>query len=462
MAKQSIKRILIKFIVFEVFFVASIFLAFIVGTNLAIYKNLIYPASYPQTVVQEFGEKFQEGKADVKKLPDFIDYALLDKNNEIIESTIDNEEQITEILNSKDGKTSLSGFGNQQIRLVKGKNHHLILSYRVLAQFRNAWLRDILPTAELLMMVVACLIFVSGFLLIVSYYAKMINRELQLILTVKDDILREDLSETEQKQSNIKEIQEILASVYKLKDALTVSLQAEWRQKKQAEETLKDITHDIKTPVALVVGNLELLEETELTEEQANYLEFSQKGIQRVDHYINDLRIIANLEKPKTETPVSLDKQLVEEFIKFVKIQIRIKNIECVVTQRETCPDIFIHKQVFLKGFQNIIVNAVEQSPVNSKITLSFENHTDYFDLSVTDTGKGFSKESLVRGKEKFYTEATARHNAHYGMGLAIVDKIVKDHNGELILSNNMQGQEVLGAKVIIRLWKEKHGLSNF
>ena len=74
--------------------------------------------------------------------------------------------------------------------------------------------------------------------------------------------------------------------------------------------------------------------------------------------------------------------------------------------------------------------------------------------ICITDCGCGFSKEALEHAKERFYMANQSRSSKlHYGMGLYIVDSIIKQHKGKLLLDNSI---ETKGAKVTIQLplWK--------
>ena len=69
--------------------------------------------------------------------------------------------------------------------------------------------------------------------------------------------------------------------------------------------------------------------------------------------------------------------------------------------------------------------------------------------IQVIDQGEGFSEKMLKYGKEQLSMGNESRtKNGHHGLGLYIADTIIKKHNGELILSNSVNG----GGKVIVKI----------
>ena len=80
--------------------------------------------------------------------------------------------------------------------------------------------------------------------------------------------------------------------------------------------------------------------------------------------------------------------------------------------------------------FINILDNAVKYTETNGKIIIKVENLKKYVKISFSDNGCGISKSDLQHVKEKFYKANNEKHGT--GIGLAVVDEIIKLHNGLL------------------------------
>ena len=83
-------------------------------------------------------------------------------------------------------------------------------------------------------------------------------------------------------------------------------------------------------------------------------------------------------------------------------------------------------KQVFI----NIIDNAVKYSSKDDTVTVSADQHDVYVQVTVKDTGCGIAAQDLGRVKEKFYKANNTV--AGSGIGLAVADEIIRQHNGIL------------------------------
>lgn len=89
-------------------------------------------------------------------------------------------------------------------------------------------------------------------------------------------------------------------------------------------------------------------------------------------------------------------------------------------------------KQIFV----NLIDNALKYTEQGGKITVNVEILDDNIIISVSDTGCGISEEDLIHVKEKFYkTNMTVRGS---GIGLSVVDEIIKLHNGKLDIESEL------------------------
>ena len=67
--------------------------------------------------------------------------------------------------------------------------------------------------------------------------------------------------------SDIKEIDQVLASLFLMKEALQSSLKEQWEAQRRKQEQIAALAHDIKTPLTIILGNAELIQETDQLEE---------------------------------------------------------------------------------------------------------------------------------------------------------------------------------------------------
>ena len=96
--------------------------------------------------------------------------------------------------------------------------------------------------------------------------------------------------------------------------------------------------------------------------------------------------------------------------------------------------------------FINILDNAVKYTESGGKIEITVENTKKYVKITFSDDGCGISKNDLIHVKEKFYKANNEKHGT--GIGLAVVDEIIRLHNGVF----RIESSESDGTKVTVML----------
>lgn len=166
------------------------------------------------------------------------------------------------------------------------------------------------------------------------------------------------------------------------------------------------------------------------------------------------IKILIDISKTTVGYQLQMEDIKLPEFLKHILSQTEIickdKGIIIQQTQHNLPQNIIGDRMLLERAFINLISNSVEFSPENSTLYIDVDNKDNYLNICITDCGCGFSKEALEHAKERFYMANQSRSSKlHYGMGLYIVDSIIKQHKGKLLLDNSI---ETKGAKVTIQL----------
>lgn len=117
---------------------------------------------------------------------------------------------------------------------------------------------------------------------------------------------REDL-DFEREYSDIQEVDHVLGALYQMKEALQKSLKEQWDIKRQKEDQIASLAHDIKTPLTIIRGNTELLLEEETEEEKESgirkfwTMSGRLKDICRFCKERSDNLTVSQTEDPKTD-----------------------------------------------------------------------------------------------------------------------------------------------------------------
>ena len=328
----------------------------------------------------------------------------------------------------------------------------VIVNYQLSPRYRNEWMNQHFPNANLLMigsMIVSILLI---FIALTFYYANKLRQQLRPILRATEKISQQDL-DFQTSQSTIKEFNQVLSGLDHMRVALRESLMENWKTEQDKQNQISALTHDLKTPLTVARGNAELLAMTPLDAEQLDLLEHFQKGIAQVDAYVKEL---SELNKTSLTKSLTLEDISVREFVEDIYDQTlslaQTKQINVVFDKKEIEKEIIGHwdRSLLNRAFMNIVSNAVEHTPSCSQLLLASRVEEDEFKFICLDSGPGFSLESLEKATQLFYQEDKSRQSRnHSGLGLTIANDIICLHHGSLALSND---DNTHGARVTIIL----------
>lgn len=434
----------------ELLYTIFILLALIVTFNLSIQLGIIYPANHAERQLPVLQEQFLNGELNKKDIPDYYEYQLTENGN--ISQTI--PQKFTPLIR----QAKSSGY-SQTDSLIATKifvnyeqnERELVLSYRLMATFVSEKLEQFLPPPEILYFGIFLLLWISGFFLIIRHYVSFIRFELVKVNETNEEIKEMNL-EYSKKSSKIQEIQETLDSLDSMSSQLKQSLKRQWTVQQHQKELVQSVTHDIRTPITLIKGNLELLEETQITIQQNEQLADLKHGVKRLEQYVEQLKIISGMMKENpNKRPIDQNMLIEWSNLAFDLVKNHEMSIE-IQKQEESKLDVI--KEQLTNALQNVIVNSIDHSLPNSQLILSFEDDSDKYRIIVQDQGTGFSSQALNQATKRYFTTNVNSTNAHYGLGLTIVEEILSSYNGQLKLENVVSEGKVVGAKVTMCLYK--------
>ena len=251
--------------------------------------------------------------------------------------------------------------------------------------------------------------------------------------------------------SKIKEFEEVLHSFSDMKENLKSSLEKQWSAEQLQREQIAALAHDLKTPLTVIQGNIDLLNETKLDEEQRLYAGYITESSEQIGLYIKTLNDIS-----RTVTGYQLQLEKVDMTVYMKQIEM-LANSLCLTKGIYLCMETGADlrkckadKLLLERAIMNVISNAIDYSPSQGTIYIETKNMGDFLEISITDEGSGFTSEALLHAQEQFFMGNKSRtSNMHFGMGLYITSSIIKQHNGQILLRNS---DITKGAEVIIKM----------
>lgn len=223
------------------------------------------------------------------------------------------------------------------------------------------------------------------------------------------------------------------------------------KDKSYLADSLADISHQLKTPLAsLEILNAALSQESINEEQQALLLQEQLMLLSRMEWLIAVLLKLSRLDagtidfENKTFSVTKLVQQATATF----DITLDIKNITMNVSE---IPEIQLYGDIkwLAEALSNVIKNCIESTPDGGQIKISAEENAMYVKLFITDSGTGIPKEDMPHLFERFYRGKNSNKNG-VGIGLSLAKTIITQQNGTITVENQIPH----GAKFTICFYK--------
>jgi len=190
-------------------------------------------------------------------------------------------------------------------------------------------------------------------------------------------------------------------------------------------EMAASIAHEIKNPVAGIIGALQVLEsENVFSDSHRDIIAEMQIQLERVNQAVNDLLSYAR-PAPPMFGKVDLH-ELIKKTAAMLSHQMVEKNIEVSLNLAGSSPEIRADGKQLRQLLWNIILNAMQAVPSGGKVAINTSRGNTVFTVQISDNGKGMPEEVLAHIYEPFFT---TKHKGT-GLGMTISKRIIEQHKG--------------------------------
>jgi signal transduction histidine kinase len=195
---------------------------------------------------------------------------------------------------------------------------------------------------------------------------------------------------------------------------------------------ISNISHDLRTPMAGIIGFLELIKNSQpsLNDEEKNkYIDIAYSETIRLNHLVSDLFEITKLESGQlkiNKEPFNIY-ELVSDIIQKYQLRIRAKHVELNFEIEENQGLAYGDIKYIDRVFQNLLDNAVRYVDEGGYIKIWILDAGDKFKVKICNSGDLIPKEDLDIIFERYYTNEKS-DNARSGLGLAIAKSICTLH----------------------------------
>lgn len=209
-------------------------------------------------------------------------------------------------------------------------------------------------------------------------------------------------------------------------------------------EFISSVSHELRTPLTAIKGWSETLLEIDDKETRKKGMKIISKETERLSGMVEELLDFSRIQSGRLSLQMANADVIAELSDAVIMYGERAKN-ESITLEYEETEDIalvFGDKNRLRQVFINIIDNAIKYGKSGGFVKIGYTVENGKIVISIKDNGLGISETDLPKVKEKFYKANNTVRGS--GIGLAVVDEIIKLHSGTLDISSKLgEGTEV-------------------
>lgn len=288
--------------------------------------------------------------------------------------------------------------------------------------------------------------------------AKLTQQELELISAYIDDLSNGEINKPfTSKEGFCLSAKKIIDELDNLRKEMILSRSHSIEGYSRVQQEIANVTHDLKTPLAVITGAVECLEDGI---DDKNYVEVIKNKTAEMNDIV--LRIISSsrsfIEKSKNEKKVIDCRDLFPAVLEKYRYLIEGKKIKYIVKK---APKVLVSvaENEIISVIDNLLTNATKYTQ-SGKIKVGFIKSRKWLTLFVKDTGKGISKEDIPHVFDRFYSGDKARKEGGTGIGLNYVKCVIEEHGG-FVQVNSKEGNGSTFSIMLPRAETKNHRVFN-
>ena len=321
-----------------------------------------------------------------------------------------------------------------RLRLVLLVAAELVASV-ILAVWISSLLEAILPRSweiPLVLYWIVMSLFVG--VLVTAFLSRLFFEPIKKLRQAMGKVAEGDFTTKLSSRTRSREIQEIYSGFNLMTDEL------------QSMEVLQTdfvsiVSHEFKTPLNAIEGYATLLQECEnLTPQQQGYVDKIVFNTQRLSSLTGSILLLSKLENqqiPTGQSRFSLDEQIRQTIVALEPAWER-KNIEFDVEMASV--QYFGNEALMRHVWSNLLSNAVKFSPEGGTVQIRLTQRNRAITFRIRDQGPGIPEPALAHIFNRFYQADSSHKQEGNGLGLALVDKILKLERGAVRAENCTAG----------------------
>ncbi len=208
----------------------------------------------------------------------------------------------------------------------------------------------------------------------------------------------------------------------------------------QRRQMTADIAHDLRTPLAVILGYTEALSDSKLTGSPDIYTVMHNEA-QLLNHLIEDLRTLslADAGELPLQRQATHPNTLLTRTAAAHAGQAEEKEIKLSVQAADDLPTILVDPERMAQVLGNLVDNAIQHTPAGGEIQLTAVATPQTLQIQVSDSGSGIPPADLPHIFSRFYRgDKSRQQDGSSGLGLAIAKSIIVAHGGTIEATSSL------------------------
>lgn len=295
-----------------------------------------------------------------------------------------------------------------------------------------------------IIILLSCIIFYQKFI-----FKKGINTELEELCQKLSDILENNTDEKVMVFTDNKIIMDLNGQINKLLiDRQKIKTDYK-RQEISSKKMLANISHDIKTPLTVILGYLEIIRLENKEDKTLQKVEIKAKQVMEL---VNQFFTLAKLEAGDTDikiTKVNISESLRENILGFYEILLK-REFEADISIPEQDLFVYGNKESIDRILYNLVSNVIRYGSSGKYIGFFIREEGSFIYIDIADKGTGIDKEFAESVFERLYTMEDSRNRQIQGngLGLTIAKNLAEQMGGDIMLESTPGIKTIFSVKL--------------
>lgn len=283
---------------------------------------------------------------------------------------------------------------------------------------------------------ISCLVYLT----IIINNDKMKEKEINEVIKIIEEINNKNYS-FKMKDINEEDLSLLKNEIFKTTIMLNEISEISKKDKKELEESLEDISHQLKTPLTSILIMIDTLLDDEDMDQNTreDFLRNMKREVMNINFLVKSILKLSRLDTNTVKFISKKEsvKEIINEAILNVSLLSDLKNVKIETNLNDSFITCDYKWQI--EALTNILKNSIEHSYENNKVLIESSENNAYVKIIIKDFGTGIAKEDINHIFERFYKGKDSDYDS-IGIGLALSKSIIEKQNGKISVESSDDG----------------------